>query len=97
MPTSPEAGTQNIVWFIENFADSARNAAGGKSPEQILETAAADVPIGAGGLLCLPYWTGAMTPYWDGHARGAYVGLSGLHGKAQAPVWYRNVKIRELK
>jgi xylulokinase len=23
-----------------------------------------------------------MTPYWDGHARGAFVGLSGLHGKA---------------
>jgi xylulokinase len=22
-----------------------------------------------------------MTPYWDGHARGAFVGLSGLHGK----------------
>ena len=75
-------GTQNIVWFIENFAGSERNAAAGKSPEQILEAAAADVPIGAGGLLCLPYWTGAMTPYWDGHARGAFVGLSGLHGKA---------------
>ena len=23
-----------------------------------------------------------MSPYWDGHARGAFVGLSGLHGKA---------------
>ena len=40
------------------------------------------MPPGAGGLLCLPYWTGAMTPYWDGHARGAFVGLSGIHGKA---------------
>ena len=75
-------GTQNIVWFIENFADIERNAASGKPPEQILEAAARDVPIGAGGVLCLPYWTGAMTPYWDGHARGAFVGLSGLHGKA---------------
>lgn len=75
-------GTQNIVWFIENFAGSERNAAPSKTPEQILEAAAIDVPIGASGLLCLPYWTGAMTPYWDGHARGAFVGLSGLHGKA---------------
>ena len=74
-------GTQNIVWFIENFADAERNTTSGKTPEQILEAAAEDIPIGAGGLLCLPYWTGAMTPYWDGHARGAFVGLSGLHGK----------------
>jgi xylulokinase len=75
-------GTQNIVWFVENFADAERNAASAISPEQLLEAAAREVPIGAGGLLCLPYWTGAMTPYWDGHARGAFVGVSGLHGKA---------------
>jgi xylulokinase len=43
---------------------------------------AARIPEGSEKLLCLPYWTGAMTPYWDGHARGAFVGLSGLHGKA---------------
>ena len=73
-------GTQNIAWFVENFAGLERST--GKSPEQILEAAAKDIPLGAGGLLCLPYWTGAMTPYWDGHARGAFVGLSGLHGKA---------------
>ena len=73
-------GTQNIAWFVENFAD--REPSTGKSPEQILEAAANDIALGAGGLLCLPYWTGAMTPYWDGHARGAFVGLSGLHGKA---------------
>lgn len=24
------------------------------------------------------------------------IGLQGLHGKAQAPVWYRNIKIKEL-
>ncbi|MCB1378122.1 MAG: carbohydrate kinase [Alphaproteobacteria bacterium] len=75
-------GTQNIVWFIENFADLARKTAEGPSPEQVLEGMAKDISIGAGGLLCLPYWTGAMTPYWDGHARGAFVGVSGLHGKA---------------
>lgn len=75
-------GTQNIVWFVENVAGAMQNAETGKSPEQILEAAALGVPPGAGGLLCLPYWTGAMTPYWDGHARGAFVGLSGLHGRA---------------
>jgi xylulokinase len=76
-------GTQNIVWFIEHLSGlDAKAAAPGASPEQVMETLAAQIPEGAEKLLCLPYWTGAMTPYWDGHARGAFVGLSGLHGKA---------------
>jgi xylulokinase len=76
-------GTQNIVWFIEQLSGmdtlSSKTA---ESPERVFEKLAAKIPEGAGGLLCLPYWTGAMTPYWDGHARGAFVGLSGRHGKA---------------
>jgi len=30
-------------------------------------------------------------------SRKGPIGLQGLHGKAQAPVWYRNIKIKELK
>lgn len=30
-------------------------------------------------------------------SRKGPIGFQGLHGKAQAPVWYRNVKIKELK
>ena len=30
-------------------------------------------------------------------SRKGPLGLQGLHGKAQAPVWYRNLKIKELK
>lgn len=30
-------------------------------------------------------------------SRNGPLGLQGLHGKAQAPVWYRNIKIKELK
>jgi xylulokinase len=70
------------VWFVEHFAEIEKTAAKGKSAEQMLEEAAAQIPMGCGSLLCLPYWTGAMTPYWDGHARGVFVGMSGLHGKA---------------
>lgn len=29
-------------------------------------------------------------------SRNGPIGLQGLHGKAQAPVWYRNIRIREL-
>ena len=76
-------GTQNVVWFAEQLGLPGNAAASpDRSAEAILEDAAAAIPPGAGGLLCLPYWTGAMTPYWDGHARGAFVGLSGVHGKA---------------
>lgn len=76
-------GTQNVVWFAEQLGLPGGEAASRDRPaESILEAAAAAIPAGAEGLLCLPYWTGAMTPYWDGHARGAIVGLSGLHGKA---------------
>lgn len=76
-------GTQNVVWFAEQLGLPGNAAASKDRPaEQVLEEAAAAIPAGADGLLCLPYWTGAMTPYWDGDARGAFVGLSGLHGKA---------------
>jgi hypothetical protein len=30
-------------------------------------------------------------------ARSGPIGLQGLHGAAQAPVWYRNVKIKVLE
>jgi hypothetical protein len=30
-------------------------------------------------------------------ARKGPIGFQGLHGKAQAPVWYRNVKIKPLE
>jgi xylulokinase len=76
-------GTGNIVWFVEQLSGVDRAALKlGETPEQILEQAAAKIPVGSEKLLCLPYWTGAMTPYWDGHARGAYVGLTGVHTKA---------------
>ena len=30
-------------------------------------------------------------------SRNGPIGLQGLHGKAKAPVWYRNIKIKEIK
>jgi xylulokinase len=47
-----------------------------------METAAADIPAGAEGLLVLPYWNAAQTPYWDPLARGAVVGWHGRHTPA---------------
>jgi xylulokinase len=42
-----------------------------------LEAEAAAGPIGAGGVVLVPYWQGCMTPYWDSFARGVIAGLSG--------------------
>jgi len=40
---------------------------------------AADVPIGAGGLLFLPYLAGERTPHLNPNARGAFIGLDAGH------------------
>lgn len=76
-------GTHNLNWFVEKFSGVDTRALGLElSPEQVLETAAAQLPPGAHGLLALPYWTGALTPYWDHNARGVLLGLTGAHGKS---------------
>ena len=76
-------GTFNISWFVERFSDMPTRPFGlDLSPEGLLELAAAKLPAGAGGLLAMPYLSGALSPYWDANARGVYFGLSPQHGKA---------------
>lgn len=50
--------------------------------EALLAEAAA-VPPGAGGLLFLPYLAGERAPLFDEAARGAFVGLTLAHGRAE--------------
>ena len=76
-------GTFNLTWFVERFSAVDPRALGlDVSAESILETAASQLPPGAEGLLVLPYWTGALTPYWDHDAKGVILGLTGIHGKS---------------
>lgn len=76
-------GAFNLNWFVEKFSGVDTRALGlDLTPEQVLETAAATLPPGAEGLLALPYWAGALTPYWDHNARGVLIGLTGIHGKS---------------
>lgn len=49
---------------------------------QAIEEAAAAVAPGSDGLLLLPYWEGAMNPYWDMRASGCIVGLTSAHDRA---------------
>jgi len=48
---------------------------------ETLDAEAAAVPPGADGLRLLPYLQGERTPVWDAGARGAFVGLSLVHGR----------------
>ncbi len=52
------------------------------SAEALLAEAAAVGP-GAGGLLFLPYLAGERAPLFDDEARGAFVGLTLAHGRAE--------------
>ena len=48
---------------------------------QLLDEAA-QTPVGAAGLLFLPYLQGERTPYFDADARGVFFGLSTTHTRA---------------
>jgi xylulokinase len=48
-----------------------------------LDALAGAVPPGARGLLFLPYLMGERSPHWNPQARGAFVGLSMVHGRAE--------------
>lgn len=78
LETVLNSGAYVATWYREQFGDHALAGA----PDPRLEAAAALLPPGSEGLLTLPYWNCAQTPYWDPHARGAVVGWHGRHGPA---------------
>ncbi|POP31292.1 xylulokinase [Lactonifactor longoviformis] len=47
----------------------------GGSPYDYMNQAIQDSPIGANGLIFLPYLLGERAPRWDPHAKGAWIGL----------------------
>jgi len=78
LETVLNAASYLASWFRREFGDP--RLAGALDPA--LEAAAATVPPGADGLLTIPYWNCAQTPYWDTAARGAVVGWHGGHTRA---------------
>jgi sugar (pentulose or hexulose) kinase len=69
------SGVHSVEWFRAAILRDHSAAA-----LERIEAEAADVPVGAGGLLFLPYLVRAETPHWDPAARGAWVGLRDHHG-----------------
>jgi len=76
--TSLRSGTFLIDWFLDNCAGGSAD----RETRARLETEAASLAIGSGGLLAVPYWGAVMTPYWDRNARGCLLGLTESHRAA---------------
>ncbi|UCI07016.1 xylulokinase [Mesorhizobium sp. B1-1-8] len=67
LETVLRSGMQLVDWIVRIT---------GSPSAAVLEKAAMTAAPGSDGLLVMPYWAGVMSPYWDGAARGAVVGLS---------------------
>jgi xylulokinase len=76
-----QGGAFTVGWFVEKFASNLQDSESALSPEENLEAAAAQVPPGSLGLVLVPYWNHAMTPYWDPAASGITIGWTGAHGR----------------
>jgi xylulokinase len=70
-----------LNWLAELIATGAM----GEKPHAALDALAAEIPPGADGLVCLPYFLGEKTPIHDPLARGTFVGLSLGHGRGH--IW----------
>ena len=75
--TAIRTGTFLVNWMVERLFNV--NPAKNPGIFKALEAEATASPIGANGLVLVPYWSGCMTPYWDSSARGVIAGLSGNH------------------
>ena len=69
-----QAAGLSLRWLRDTFMP-------GMSYDQLVPVAA-DSPPGSRGLLWLPYLQGERTPHLDADARGALVGLTTAHGRA---------------
>jgi sugar (pentulose or hexulose) kinase len=72
-----QGGAFTVDWFVTRFASDLKD-----EPQETLEATAAQVPPGSLGLMLVPYWNHAMTPYWDPAASGVTIGWTGAHGRA---------------
>jgi len=76
-------GSALMNWFKDNFASQEVEKAKreGEDIWDRLYNLAAQVPPGNKGLMLIPYYSGAASPYWDLRARGVIFGFLLDHGK----------------
>ena len=73
--TCLRSGTFLVDWLAREMFQADTSRLRDLLPK--LEAEAAASPIGAGGMVLVPYWQGCMTPHWDSAARGVIAGISG--------------------
>jgi xylulokinase len=78
------------TWFRDHFArlEMEREKSGGENVFASLAREAAESPIGAKGLVALPYFEGERTPLHDHQAKGVLFGLSLKHTRGDV---YRSI------
>jgi xylulokinase len=71
-------------WLRREVCTSESREAGesGTDVYAVMDRRAAESPPGAHGLLFLPHLQGERSPYWNPHARGAFVGLQITHTRS---------------
>lgn len=69
-----QAAGYSYQWFRNTLCGEA--ASEGQALHALLEEEVRSAPVGAGGLLFLPYLLGERSPWWNHEARGAFVGLN---------------------
>lgn len=79
-----QAAGASYQWLRDTLCLVEKEAAAGLglSPYELMNLQAEASPPGAKGLLFLPYLIGERSPRWDPAARGAYLGLTVQHSRA---------------
>jgi xylulokinase len=79
-----QAAGASYGWVKEQLGGLEKVAAEalGVSPYELLNLSAESSPLGAKGLLFLPYLLGERSPRWNPRARGAFIGLTVRHTRA---------------
>jgi xylulokinase len=70
-------------WFRDTFGqlEASMGRLIGSDPYDLMTREAEQAPVGSEGLIFLPYLMGERTPHKDANAKGAFVGLTGRHGR----------------
>jgi xylulokinase len=79
-----QAAGGSYQWLRDNFCLPEKDSASHLklSPYELMNLQAEQSPPGANGLLFLPYLLGERSPRWNPNARGAFIGLTMKHTRA---------------